>query len=152
MEEGSFCGDLYHRLNVVALRTPPLRECREDIPLLAEHFLAHFGEPSKHLTVEASRCLEAYDWPGNVRELADAMEHAVVMGDAGPVTDLPESVWDAAPPADPGAFQASVSDAKRDLPSASGAEFGFERGREERMSSTSRWIVHRKPDSRCPYA
>jgi Nif-specific regulatory protein len=116
VEEGSFRGDLYHRLNVVALRTPPLRDRREDIPLLAQHFLEHFGEPSKTLTPEAARCLEAYDWPGNVRELANAMEHAVVMGDTGPVTvaDLPESIQESAPPADLSAFQSTVSDAKRE--------------------------------------
>lgn len=116
VEEGAFRGDLYHRLNVVALRTPPLRERREDIPLLATHFLSHFGEPSKALSAEACRCLETYDWPGNVRELSNAMEHAVVMGGAGPVevADLPESIWDVARSADLGAFQSSVADAKRE--------------------------------------
>jgi transcriptional regulator with PAS, ATPase and Fis domain len=69
VEEGGFRRDLYHRLNVVMLKIPPL----------AQHFLAHFGEPSKILPAEASHCLEAYDWPGNVRELANAMEHAAVM-------------------------------------------------------------------------
>jgi Nif-specific regulatory protein len=116
VEEGGFRRDLFHRLNVVALRTPPLRERKEDIPLLARHFLEHFGEPLKDLTPEALRSLEAYDWPGNVRELANAMEHAVVMGDAGPVTvaDLPESIQESAPSADLSAFQSSVSDAKRE--------------------------------------
>jgi transcriptional regulator with PAS, ATPase and Fis domain len=115
VEQGTFRGDLYHRLNVVALRTSPLRERREDIPLLARHFLANHGD-AKELTPEAARCLEAYDWPGNVRELANAMEHAAIMGDRGPVTvaDLPESVWDVAPRVDLGAFQTSVSDAKRE--------------------------------------
>ncbi len=116
VKDGTFRADLYHRLNVVALRTPPLRARKEDIPLLAEHFLAHFGEPLKTLSPEARRCLEAYDWPGNVRELSNAMEHAVALGGLGTVaaTDLPESIWDAAPVGDLGAFQSSVSDAKRD--------------------------------------
>lgn len=116
VKDGAFRGDLYHRLNVVSLRTPPLRARKEDIPLLAEHFLAGFGEPGKRLAPETLRCLEAYDWPGNVRELANAMEHAAVLGSAGPVTpaDLPESIWDAAPAGDLGVFQASVSDAKRE--------------------------------------
>jgi len=115
VEHGTFRGDLYHRLNVIALRTPPLRERREDISLLAKHFLASHGE-AKELTPEAARCLEAYDWPGNVRELANAMEHAAIMGDSGAVTvaDLPEPVWEVAPPVDLGAFQNSVSDAKRE--------------------------------------
>jgi Nif-specific regulatory protein len=116
VKDGGFRGDLYHRLNVVALRTPPLRARKEDIPLLAEHFLAKFAAPGKQLSPEACRCLEAYDWPGNVRELANAMEHAVALGGAGPVApaDLPESIWDAAPCGDLGAFQVSVSDAKRE--------------------------------------
>ncbi len=116
VKDGTFRADLFHRLNVVALRTPPLRARKEDIPLLAEHFLAHFGEPLKTLSPEARRCLEAYDWPGNVRELSNAMEHAVALGGLGAVAaaDLPESIWDAAPVGDLGAFQSSVSDAKRD--------------------------------------
>ena len=63
VKDGAFRGDLYHRLNVVSLRTPPLRARKEDIPLLAEHFLAGFGEPGKRLAPETLRCLEAYDWP-----------------------------------------------------------------------------------------
>jgi DNA-binding NtrC family response regulator len=73
-------------LNVVALRTPPLLARKDDIPLLAAHFLELFGERSKKLSPEALRCLEAYDWPGNVRELSNAMEHAVALGGAGPVS------------------------------------------------------------------
>ena len=113
---GAFRADLYHRLNVVALRTPPLRARPEDIGELAHHFLRQFGQAKPRITPEALRCLEAYDWPGNVRELANALEHAVVLGDGGAVqpTDLPESIWDAAPAASLGAFQSTVSDAKRD--------------------------------------
>lgn len=116
VKDGTFRSDLYHRLNVVALRTPPLRARKEDIVLLAEHFLAHYGEPGKGLTPEAVRCLEAYDWPGNVRELANAMEHAVVLGGSGPVlpSDLPETIWETAPAGELGVFQSSVADAKRD--------------------------------------
>ena len=116
VKDGSFRGDLFHRLNVVALRPPPLRSRKEDIPLLTAYFLAQSGEPGKRLSVEALRCLEAYDWPGNVREPANAMEHAVAPSDAGPVvpSDLPECIWEAAPAEDLGAFQVSVSDAKRE--------------------------------------
>jgi transcriptional regulator with GAF, ATPase, and Fis domain len=116
VKDGGFRADLYHRLNVVALRTPPLRARKDDIPLLAAHFLALFGERSKKLSPEALRCLEAYDWPGNVRELSNAMEHAVALGGAGPVVpvDLPESIWDVAPEGDAGAFQSTVTDAKRE--------------------------------------
>jgi Nif-specific regulatory protein len=118
--DGKFRADLYHRLNVVTLRTPPLRERKEDVAVLARHFLRHFGEqckrPGLRLSPEALRCLEAYDWPGNVRELENAIEHAVVLGDSGMVlpSDLPESVWETAPPGQLGAFQSTVSDAKRE--------------------------------------
>ncbi len=77
-----FRQDLYYRLNVFALHLPPLRQRREDIPLLAEHFL-HLQAPDKKLTSEAIQLLMAYDWPGNVRELQNAMQSATVM--AGPV-------------------------------------------------------------------
>ncbi len=116
VKDGGFRADLYHRLNVVAVRTPPLRTRKEDIPVLGKHFLGLSGDASKKLTPETLRCLVSYDWPGNVRELANAMEYAVALGSDGPVTpgDLPETIWDASPLEDLGAFQVSVSDAKRE--------------------------------------
>ncbi len=117
VRDGSFRADLFHRLNVVGLRTPPLRARKEDIPLLAEHFLAVFGDPTRRLSPETLRCLEAYDWPGNVRELANAMEHAVALGGAGHMVvpgDLPEAIWDAAPSNDLGTFQTSVTETRRE--------------------------------------
>lgn len=114
--DGSFRADLCHRLNVVTLRTPPLRERKEDIPVLADHFLRRFGERrGLEFSKEAVSCIENYDWPGNVRELENAIEHAVVLGE-GPVllpSDLPDSVRDAAPAGQLGAFESSVMDAKR---------------------------------------
>lgn len=112
---GHFRADLYHRLNVVTLRTPPLRERKEDIVELAHHFLARFG-PGWRLSPEACRCLKDHDWPGNVRELENAIEHAAALGD-GPVVepaDLPESLWSAAPPQSLGAFQSNVQETKRE--------------------------------------
>ena len=83
VEEGSFRRDLYYRLNVVRLQLPPLRERREDIPLLAEHFLQHFnlkqGRAVLGFAPEALAVMLDYDWPGNVRELENAIEHAFVM-------------------------------------------------------------------------
>lgn len=80
--QGQFRQDLYYRLNVVPIRIPPLREHREDIPLLAEKILdelaARTGNRRKHLTPQALRRLMDYDWPGNVRELENALEYAVV--------------------------------------------------------------------------
>jgi len=117
---GAFREDLYHRLNVVTLRTPPLRERVEDIPVLADHFLQQFAvqckRPGMRLSPEASACLAAYEWPGNVRELQNALEHAVVLAEEEIIcpADLPETIWQAFGAPDLGAYQASVTDAKRD--------------------------------------
>ena len=95
VKNGAFRDDLYHRLNVVAITPPPLRERKEDIPILAEFFLRKFSIATRRNVTEIGReahaRMMAYDWPGNVRELANAIEHAVVLG-AGSVieaTDLP---------------------------------------------------------------
>ena len=82
--EGRFREDLYYRLKVFPLRLPPLRERREDIPLLAEHFLeryaAEFGKPSGGFTQQAMELLQGYDWPGNVRELQNEVQRLVHPG------------------------------------------------------------------------
>src|SRR5205085_4708354 len=93
-----FREDLYYRLNVVSLIVPPLRERREDIPFLAEYFVARFAVKckvkSKKISPEAMASLINYDWPGNVRELENAIERALVLGVADAIRpeDLPESV------------------------------------------------------------
>ncbi len=78
VEQGHFREDLYYRLKVVSLHLPPLREKKEDIPLLAEHFLEKSGTRKK-LTPAALTKLQAYEWPGNVRELANVIEMAVIL-------------------------------------------------------------------------
>ncbi len=117
----TFREDLFHRLNVVALRTPPLRDHREDIPELARYFLARAaarcGRRVVGFSAEAERLLLAYSWPGNVRELENVIERAVVLGNSDQVhvEDLPESVLETALPADlASVYQASVGEAKRD--------------------------------------
>ena len=82
VKRGEFREDLYYRLNVVGIFLPPLRERREDIPLLIEHFLARHGAPDRprHFSNEAMRLLIGYDWPGNVRELQNAVEYALAIG------------------------------------------------------------------------
>jgi transcriptional regulator with GAF, ATPase, and Fis domain len=96
-----FRDDLYHRLNVVPIHTPPLRERREDIPLLAHHFMRRYApkanRPLLGISDAALRCLTAYDWPGNVRELQNAIERAVVLGSCDEIVpeDLPESLLEA---------------------------------------------------------
>ena len=95
---GTFRQDLYYRLNVISLTLPPLRERREDIPLLAYYFTAKYSKKCKRLvtgiSTEARDCLMAYDWPGNVRELENATERAVVLGNTDVIMpdDLPESL------------------------------------------------------------
>jgi len=93
-----FREDLYYRLSVIPIHLSPLRERREDIPLLARHFLERFakamGKPVRGISAEAMRRLERYDWPGNVRELENTMERAVALENSGEITVgvLPERV------------------------------------------------------------
>jgi two-component system response regulator HydG len=92
--QGNFRRDLYFRLNVLTLRIPPLRERRQDIPLLAQHFLERLSRPSgveRTLSDDVLKLMLAYDWPGNVRELENSLERACAMS-SGPVihvADLP---------------------------------------------------------------
>ncbi|MFA6109010.1 MAG: sigma-54 dependent transcriptional regulator [Candidatus Latescibacterota bacterium] len=105
VRQGVLREDLYHRLAVVSLRLPPLRERPEDIPLLADHFLAlarqqHGARPSG-FSAEALARLRAYPWPGNVRELRNAVQSAAIMADGEKVdlADLPPAVQDESGPA-----------------------------------------------------
>lgn len=83
VREGKFREDLFYRLNVIAIELPPLRGRREDIPLLATHFLKHFSEenglPARTFSSDAMRALVDYEWPGNVRELENVVERGVVL-------------------------------------------------------------------------
>jgi two-component system, NtrC family, response regulator HydG len=120
VREGRFREDLFHRLNVVNLASPPLRDHREDIPLLARYFLDRSSQKCKRhvqgLSPEVEELLMQYSWPGNVRELENAMEHAVVMGDADLVLpeNLPESLLDSAPKDSKTKYHQSVGQAKHD--------------------------------------
>ncbi|MCF8339119.1 MAG: sigma-54 dependent transcriptional regulator [Bacteroidales bacterium] len=86
VKDGKFRQDLLYRINTVEINIPPLRERREDVPLLAEHFLKVYGKkynmPSKRISQPAMKRLEAHEWPGNIRELQHAVERAVIMSDA----------------------------------------------------------------------
>jgi DNA-binding NtrC family response regulator len=93
VEKGTFRRDLYFRLNVINLRLAPLRERREDIPALINHFLSRVGG-NYSVTAEAMEVLLSYDWPGNVRELENCMQHMVAIN-SGPllhVADLPTNL------------------------------------------------------------
>ena len=102
VDQGLFRKDLYYRLNVVGLRMPPLRERREDIPLLAEHFLERMRRESAipyRFSPDAMQVLTGYDWPGNVRELESAIERACALS-SGPVLhmgDLPTQMQSVLP-------------------------------------------------------
>ena len=89
VSRGQFREDLFYRLNVITVNLPPLRERREDVPLLADHFLRRFAQENKQpvpdLLPEALDALMAYSWPGNVRELENMLERAVVLGNGGPI-------------------------------------------------------------------
>lgn len=93
VERGTFRRDLFFRLNVVTVRIPPLRERKEDLPLLIEYFLDKFGRGQK-LSVEALEAVLAFDWPGNVRELENCVQHLVAVN-SGPMlhtADLPSAI------------------------------------------------------------
>ena len=95
---GTFREDLYYRLNVLQLRIPPLRERKEDIPLLVEHFIAKYGErlhrTSMSISRDALRVLLDYGWPGNIRELENVIERAMVLSDHEQIdsASLPEKL------------------------------------------------------------
>jgi two-component system response regulator PilR (NtrC family) len=96
VSRGAFRADLYYRLNVIEVRLPPLRHRREDIPLLAEHFLRRFSAEHGRLmrmSPDAMRRLESYEFPGNVRELENVLERAVALSSSTTigVSDLPEA-------------------------------------------------------------
>ena len=95
--EGRFREDLFYRLNVIEIVMPPLRERREDIPLLVKHFIAKASQTqhsqSKTVTKDAMKAIGSYDWPGNVRELENAVERAIILaGDEIRLDDLPPKV------------------------------------------------------------
>ncbi len=105
VKAGKFREDLYYRLNVVTIRIPPLRDRREDIPLLAEHFAAKHGRgEGATVSPEARELLLAYDWPGNVRELENVVARALALNPSGVVvpSDLPDRVRGGAPEPAPG--------------------------------------------------
>ena len=98
VEEGRFREDLYHRLNVIRINTPPLRQRRQDIPLLLNHYLDDVAQeldvPAKTLNSEAMDILQSYDWPGNVRQLVNTTRRMTVTAPGGVISaiDVPEDL------------------------------------------------------------
>jgi len=98
MEEAKFREDLFYRLHVISIQLPPLRDRKDDIPLLVQHFLAKYAQENKkpdiEITPDALELLGAYDWPGNVRELENVIERAVVLASSSRIDSelIPEQV------------------------------------------------------------
>lgn len=123
IKNGFFRADLYHRLNVVKVTMPPLRDRRADIHLLANYFAAKYAKECKRsvngISAEARAVLENYDWPGNVRELENAIERAVVLGSSETigVEDLPRRLSESADPdaRSGGNYNEAIKDAKRQI-------------------------------------
>jgi Nif-specific regulatory protein len=123
VKKGVFRQDLYYRLAVVSVTMPPLRERREDIPMLTRHFVQKHAMrcrvKARPISREAMAALVSYDWPGNVRELENAIERALVMGSSDMVLleDLPESLLEQKAPEefDEGKYHASVKEHKKRL-------------------------------------
>jgi len=121
--KGEFRQDLYYRLAVVNLTMPPLRERRDDIPMLTRHFVQKHAKrckvKAKPVSREAMAALVNYDWPGNVRELENAIERALVLGSSDSILleDLPESVVEQNSPAETheGKYHAQVKQLKKQL-------------------------------------
>jgi len=123
VKNGTFRQDLFYRLNVVRLKMPPLRDRKEDIPMLARYFVekhsAKCKVKPKVLSNETLSCLMHYDWPGNVRELENAIERALVLGYAEMIVpeDLPESLLESesTPSGASARYHAAVKDLKKQL-------------------------------------
>jgi two-component system response regulator PilR (NtrC family) len=98
IQKGTFREDLFYRINVIPITLPPLRQRREDIPLLVDHFITKFGRnlglPQKRISSDAMRAIEKYPWPGNVRELENVIERMIALEPADVLTtkSLPEQV------------------------------------------------------------
>jgi two-component system response regulator HydG len=124
MKSGLFRQDLYYRLNVAQVCVPPLRERREDVPMLARHAAIElarlYHEPPRELSDDAIEMLSRYDWPGNVRELINAVEHALVFstGERLEPQDLPDAVRAAARPTTSPTDDATGTDATMTMEAA----------------------------------
>ncbi len=112
---GDFREDFYYRLNVISFEMPPLRERREDIPLLAEHFLLRYihetGKNVRRISRGAMDEMMLHDWPGNVRELRNAIERAVVIGKSDQV--VPDALPFFRPECRPPVFSGSLRQMER---------------------------------------
>ncbi len=147
---GRFREDLFYRLNVVTLRIPPLRDRREDVPLLAEHFAAKHGSERGGVSPAARELLQAYGWPGNVRELENVIARALALNPSGVVgpADLPEHLQGAAAAVGPGlplppGFRPSLDELSRRYAALVLAECGGNKTRAAELLGIDRKTLYR---------
>jgi two-component system, NtrC family, response regulator AtoC len=150
VQKGTFREDLYYRLNVVQMHLPALRERREDIPVLAQHFLRasseQFGKKARRFSQAALRVLEEYCWPGNVRELENAVQRAVVLSEGHTV-----DVWHLPPATNKnseqlplnGLYEEEVRQFKRRLLLRTLQECGWRKAESARVLGVARGYLHR---------
>jgi DNA-binding NtrC family response regulator len=150
VRQGQFREDLYYRLNVVNLHLPPLRERRDDVPLLAQHFLEHsvqqFKKKPKRFSQAAMHALEEYSWPGNVRELENAVQRAVVLseGHTVDVAHLPVAMrTECETPQVSGTYEEEVRQFKRRLVLRTLRDGGWRKAECARTLGVARGYLHR---------
>src|SRR5205085_12642667 len=166
VQQGKFREDLYYRLNVVELRLPPLRERRDDISLLAHHFLQRssdlFHKKARRFSPAMMQALEQYAWPGNVRELENVIQRAVVLSDgpslelaqlpaamrsiAGveePVAPSPVVAAEREPEAAIGSYEEEIRRFKRNLIIRTLREYGWRKAESARALGVARGYLHR---------
>jgi DNA-binding NtrC family response regulator len=150
VKEDKFREDLYYRLNVVQMHLPPLRERRDDVPLLAQHFLEssseQFKKKAKRFSQASLHALEEYAWPGNVRELQNAVQRAVVLSE-GPTVEvwqLPTAVRSGSELPQPArSYEEEVRDFKRRLILRTLRECGWRKAESARVLGVARGYLHR---------
>lgn len=150
VQEGKFREDLFYRLNVVQMHLPPLRERRDDIPLLAQHFLdqsaEQFQKKAKRFSQPAMHALEEYAWPGNVRELLNAVQRAVVLSEGRTleVWHLPAAMHSGCDVAEfSHSYEEQVREFKRRLVLRTLRECGWRKAESARTLGVARGYLHR---------
>jgi two-component system response regulator AtoC len=150
VQQGTFREDLYYRLNVVQMHLPPLRDRRDDIPLLAQLFVTssaqQFKKSAKRFSHTALRALEEYSWPGNVRELENAVQRAVVLSESQTVDvcHLPAAVRNSSEePANSGSYEEEVRQFKRRLLLRTLRTYGWRKAESARALGVARGYLHR---------
>ena len=150
VQSGKFREDLYYRLDVVQLHLPPLRERRDDIPLLAHHFLSRFaqqfGKKSKRFSRPVLQALAEYAWPGNVRELENVVQRAVVLAEGSTIEvwHLPAPFRKGLEPTPLGhSYEGEVREFKRRLILRTLQQCGWRKSEAARTLGMARNYLHR---------